>query len=637
MDPAVVRRLHQTFRADITLPEWIKRHGEAAPFRMPAAGREILASMLEQARSCAQARRQRIARLATPAHLRAAGRTTRRLICAMHGLDPLPRTTPLSMERVGVLAPSAHYHIEKIIYQSRPGLYVTANVYVPQGDSPHPAVIFCLGHAPEGKAYAKYQHFCAALALNGMLVLCQDPLGQGERDEYLNYSNGQGTIARACRAHGVAGDPMYLTGSSFGGYRLWDAMRGIDYLESRKDVDATRIGAAGMSGGGWESLWLAAIDRRIVAVHSGAYTTTMIRRMENRSADPEPDPEQDAFGFLSSGLDVADIIMASHPAAVSLSILRCDFFPLDGAVAVFKEVKAVYRRCGIPDRVSARVFPGDHGGSHHARVRYCVASLKRDLGIRGRQRDIRGFTGLSAQVLATCSSMAINAERDGVTSAELHARVALTLAAALVRTPMPTASVRNHVRRLLGIQRTPGEKFRASTTQVRGVAIVIGHLSTVAKRLHIPPSDRIIHLRPAGFALSSERHHGFIPLVESGLSYDAILLGRCLPGIRVDLILDEIERQRRGGCGRITVVGIGHGAPLALFAACIDPRVDCCIEIGGIRSLNSICVHREYRCPISTMVPHILRYVDLDAVRATIAPRELRLIDPVDHRGQRPG
>lgn len=631
MDPAVVRRLHQTFRADITLPEWIKRHGEAIPFRMPAAGREILASLLEQARSCAQARRQRIARLATPAHLRAAGRTTRRLIGAMHGLDAMPRPTPLSVERVGVLAPSAHYHIEKIIYQSRPGLYVTANVYVPQGDSPHPAVIFCLGHAPEGKAYAKYQHFCAELAINGMLVLCQDPLGQGERDEYLNYSNGQGTIARACHAHGVAGDPMYLTGSSFGGYRLWDAMRGIDYLESRKDVDATRIGAAGMSGGGWESLWLAAIDRRIVAVHSGAYTTTMIRRMENRSADPEPDPEQDAFGFLSSGLDVADIIMASHPAAVSLSMLRRDFFPLDGAEVVFKEVKAVYRRCGIPDRIFARVFPGDHGGSHHARVRYCVASLKRDLAIAGLQRTCSRFTPFSERALATSPGPNIVADRDGVTSAELHARTVMALASARARTPLSAAVIQKRLAKLLGIQRFPRVRAESPDDQGPGVTIVIGQASKKLVSRFTAANQRIVRLQPLAIERTDEHHHGFIPLVEAGLSYNAMLVGRCLAGMRVERICEEIARHAQA---KITLLGVGLSAPLALFTAAVDGRVSRCIEVGGIHSLQSLCLQREYRYPVSGMVPQLLRYMDLPDIRAAIAPRQLFVVDPVDHCGQ---
>jgi len=628
MDRAAVRRLHQTFRRDITLREWTKRHSEAVPFRLPAAARKILAPVLAQAKALASARQQRIAHLTTATDLFAAGRKTRRLIHALHGMDPTPNKTFLSVERISTLEPSPHYRIEKIVYQSRPGLFVSANVYVPQGDAPHPAVIFCLGHAAEGKAYPQYQHFCAELALNGMLVLCQDPLGQGERDEYLNYSTGKRTIARACHAHGVAGDPMYLTGSSIGGYRLWDAMRGVDYLASRDDVDARHIAAAGMSGGGWESLWLSAIDRRIVAVHAGAYTTTMIRRMENRCADPEPDPEQDAFGFLSSGLDIADIIMASAPAAVSLSLLRRDFFPLDGAVAVVKEVSSVYRRCGFRDHVSAQIFPGDHGGSHQARVRYCVASLKRDLGLEGRPRSILRFVALSARALATTPGVSIVADRDGVTSAEWHARTAVALAAARARAPLSTAMIRKKLVKLLGIQRLP--RPVATKYSRRNTTLVIGHLKQRDAARFIPAGERVVRLRPLMIERSDEHDHGFIPLVEAGLSYNALLVGRCLAGLRVERILEEIARHDGD---TITLLGVGLAAPLALFAACLDTRVCRCIEIGGIHDMQSLCVHREYRYPISGMVPHLLRHLDLPDIRATIAPRELIVADAVDQRG----
>src|SRR5581483_11012661 len=122
--------------------------------------------------------------------------------------------------------------------------------------------------------YPFYQMTCAGLALRGIAVLSVDPAGQGERDEYADRATGQRTVARACRSHGAAGDPMYLTGSSFAAFRLWDAMRALDYLETRREIDRARFGATGTSGGGWESLWLAAIDPRIIAVNSNCYVTT---------------------------------------------------------------------------------------------------------------------------------------------------------------------------------------------------------------------------------------------------------------------------------------------------------------------------------------------------------------------------
>ena len=92
-------------------------------------------------------------------------------------------------------------------------------------------------------------------------------------------------------------------------FRIWDGMRGLDYLSSRPEVDTSRIGCVGNSGGGTLTAYIAALDPRVTVAAIGCYITTLRRRMGNRiQKDPDADPEQDIFGFVSAGIDHAGLL-----------------------------------------------------------------------------------------------------------------------------------------------------------------------------------------------------------------------------------------------------------------------------------------------------------------------------------------
>jgi len=168
------------------------------------------------------------------------------------GLKPWPERTPLNA-RVTGRAEREGYTIENLVFESRPGFYVTANVYSPKGGPERkPAVVVVPGHAiPDGKNYTLYRTGQLALAAHGLIVLSYDPIGQGER-KLPGYSH-------------AVGYPALMVGWTNEGFITWDTIRAVDYLVSRPDVDPKRLGLTGNSGGGENTFYAMPLEPRIAA------------------------------------------------------------------------------------------------------------------------------------------------------------------------------------------------------------------------------------------------------------------------------------------------------------------------------------------------------------------------------------
>ena len=256
-----------------------------------------------------EARAARVAAIRTPAEVRARQDYIRKTL--LEEIGGLPGKTPLNARIRGTLDRGG-YRIEKLIYESQPHYYVTANVYVPAtGKPPFPAVLGTAGHSLDGKAYDGYQRVWISLAKRGILVLAYDPPGQGERLEYLDRATGKGLLGGGGTGeHTMAGAQCLLTGTNIARYFIWDGIRAFDYLLTRPDVDPQRIGVAGNSGGGTQSSYLAAFEPRLAAAAPSCYLTSW----EKLWAGSGPqDAEQDFAGFLKDGLDFPDFLIAFAP------------------------------------------------------------------------------------------------------------------------------------------------------------------------------------------------------------------------------------------------------------------------------------------------------------------------------------
>ena len=247
------------------------------------------------------------------------------------------------------------FTIEKVLFETLPGFFVPADVYRPVQAGRYPGVLLQSGHTQEGKA--EPQRLAANLALKGFVALAFDPIGQGEREQTYDPQL-QGPLAGwSVPEHIQAGAQSILIGEAAGRYFIWDAMRALDYLASRADVDVTRIGAAGCSGGGALTTFVAALDSRIKAVIPACFPNSYRLLF----AGPDPDTEMTFPTFLARGLDVADFVELSAPIPWLIQATENDYFTPAGGKMVYEEARRWYRLYGGEDRVHFFVGPGPHG------------------------------------------------------------------------------------------------------------------------------------------------------------------------------------------------------------------------------------------------------------------------------------
>ncbi|HXJ93668.1 MAG TPA: acetylxylan esterase [Terriglobia bacterium] len=303
---------------------------------------------------------------------------------------------PLNARVTGQLQ-NDRFAIEKVIYESLPGLYVTANLYRPNQPGPYPAVLLQSGHTQEGKP--EDQRIAANLALKGFVALAFDPIGQGEREQ--TYSRQlKGPLAGwSVPEHIQLGAQALLIGESSARYFIWDAMRSVDYLVSRPDVDPTRLGAAGCSGGGALTTFLGALDPRIKAVVPACFPNSYRLLFSG----PDPDPDMSFPRFLASGLDTADFVELSAPTPWLIEATAGDYFTPAGARLVYEEAKEWYALYGARDRIAFFVGPGPHGvplESREAIYQWMIRWLKNGQG-DFHEQPVKLYTNSELQVTAT--------------------------------------------------------------------------------------------------------------------------------------------------------------------------------------------------------------------------------------------
>jgi cephalosporin-C deacetylase-like acetyl esterase len=244
------------------------------------------------------------------------------------------------------------FSIEKLIFQSLPGVYVTALVYVPDDHSKkHPAVLVPAGHASNGKFH--YQALSQRLVGRGYVVISWDPVGQGERSQFWDATTGKSRYNLVCGEHAVMGNLAYLAGANLARWEAWDGIRAVDYLLTRPEVDGERISITGTSGGGFQATLIAALDERIKVAVPSCYISALPMRIYNRIfADPDSDPEQDLFGMISNGLDHPGLLLLMYPRPVMVAAAVLDFFPIEGTRKTIREVRGLYERFGRGDRIA---------------------------------------------------------------------------------------------------------------------------------------------------------------------------------------------------------------------------------------------------------------------------------------------
>jgi cephalosporin-C deacetylase-like acetyl esterase len=602
---------------------------------------------------------------------------------------PLERT-PLNPRVTGIVERPG-YRIEKLIFESRPRLYVTANLYLPAGPGRHPAILAPLGHSTNGKAWPSYQKLFSNLARKGYAVLAYDPFGQGERIEYPGASAGQSAIgAGGTIEHEYAGRRLILLGANFSLFRVWDGIRGIDLLLTRAEVDPDRIGCCGQSGGGTLTQFLAALDSRIrVAVVSEGNTENLAH------ADIEPpgsadDAEQNIVPALAHGIDRADLLYAFAPKPLLMTVTLHDaghtYSPeyVASSLDLLEEYQRAYRLLSAEDRVSLQVTTQQHGYVYELR-RATYAWFNRWFEMKNADDEETSQAVESDETLFVTPTGFVATSFGGETALSLTRQMA-----AGVRTPPPAGAedMRRRVRSVLGIQTSRGEDltgrvlatirkpgYRAEQfefTSDREIRIP-GWLLTPDKAASSTPT--VLYVGEAA-AWSSIAEDGFAERLctkggcrvaafdvrgrgdcaiaypqrgrfyfpnritnEAYLTWFTLILGPPLLGGQVYDTLRALDylRARADISGAVVLVGDGPHGVIALYAAALDERVRGVALRQTITDYRSLAIAERYTQPFGIYAYGVLREFDLPEVASAVGPRPILLLDPSTPLGEPAG
>ena len=300
-----------------------------------------------------QQRRQVLSRIHSRADADRRKATVRQKILQLIGGLPEHRGS-VAVKQFGSIAGDG-FRVEKVAYESLPGFWVTANVYLPaEGEGPFPAIVVAPGHGAAGKL--EDWSWGGNFARNGIVVLAYDPLGQGERLQYFDAEKKASKVGNPTGEHGEANIPPLLIGDDLARYMVNDAMRAVDYLVARKDIDASRIGAFGCSGGGTATAYFAAIDPRVKVAASACFITAFQELLA--SATGVQDAEQTIPHFVEQGLDFADWVEEFAPKAYAIISTTGDMFPFEGARKSYEEARRFYTIYGAGDRIQWITGPG---------------------------------------------------------------------------------------------------------------------------------------------------------------------------------------------------------------------------------------------------------------------------------------
>jgi dienelactone hydrolase len=615
----------------------------AAP---PGARADVHHQLLDLATRQQEQRRARFAAVHARAELERLQSELRQKFLGL--LDGLPRGSGKPPARHCGRIEAGDYVVEKLAYESFPGYFVSALLYRPRKlDAAVPAILSPCGHSPEGKAAPDYQRLHVNLAKRGYIVLTYDPVGQGERSQFWDAARGRSRYNLACGEHAVLGNPLYLLGTSLARYRIWDGLRGLDYLASLPEVDATRLGCVGNSGGGTLTAYISALDPRVRMAVICCYITTLPRRMANRVPDdPSADPEQDPFGFVSAGLDHAGLLALRVPRPTLLGAARYDFFPIEGTRESFAEAKRLYQVAGATECIDLVEAPEKHG---------LTLPLRRaaygwfDRWLAGRKDDLRTaeipVSPRPPQELQVCP--------EGQVNVAFRSRPLLTVAwQEFQQRAKPRRVPLKDLLRLdpeladyhLTEVATGGGENPILVVCLNGNEAADWHeekeflqvLSRAPLAVYVLAPRGVGRLRPA---LQVEGRAYADPLdgVEENLAYNAFLVGKSLLGMRVTDVVAAVNWlvARRQPAG-VVLCGRRDAALVACLAAAVEPRVQRVAVEELVLSFRALFDPRGQAVNAASLLPGLLRdFGDVSEVLAAIAPRKVLVAAP--RGGGKPG
>ncbi len=579
-------------------------------------------------------------------------------------VGPFPQKNPLNAKVLRKISKSG-YTVEHIVYESQPGFYVTSSLFIPAGlkaGSKSPAVIYCSGHTPEGYRSPVYQNVILNLVKKGFMVFAFDPVGQGERLEYIDPATGKSS---STGEHSIAGAQGFITGNPQSRFMIWDGIRAVDYLLGRSDVDPARIGITGRSGGGTQSAYIAAMDERIKAAAPENYITNFTRLIQ--TAGPQ-DAEQNLFNSIAKGLDMADYLLVRAPKPTLMITTTRDMFSIQGARETAKEVSRIYKAYGKPENFRMITDDAPHASTKKNREAM-YAFFQKYLDNPGDSTD-EATTILTEKEIQVTPTGQVATSLKGETIYSLNLKAADDLErkiqASRKNVTAYYSGVVQSAKKLSGYKEVlkTSEPVFTGRFQRNGYVVekyfmdgegdyIIPYLLMIPEKSN---HKALIYLHPsgksAGAAVGGEMewfvNNGFTVLAPDilgtgemgggkfrgdsnikGISFNiwflSMLIGRSIVGIQASDVV-RLSRELKVSQGVSEVYGFARRemSPVLLHAAAFDQSITRVALVEPYSSYRSVVTSRFYTPAfIPSTVPAALGAYDLPDLAGSLAPRKL--------------
>ncbi len=604
-------------------------------------------------------RERAMAALTTPDAIRERQRWARDTFWKIAG--GMPERTPLNARKTGEFE-RATYRVEKIIYESRPGLHIPALVYIPKtGKPPYPGVLFQMGHSANGKAYASYQKCCQGLVQLGFLTVAFDPMGQGER---VYYPREGSTVSRLTGGpddeHSTAGKQMLLAGMTATQMQAWDAVRSLDYLASHPLVDAERLATTGQSGGGTLSMMLVCVDERLSAAAVSCGNTENFACRDFLPPGSTDDAEQDFINSGPLGFDRWDMLYPIAPKPLLVAVSAHDwtgtYSPryIENGRAEFARLREIYTRLDHADRIAWYETPLPHGLEYALRVQvyqWLTRWLQPGapavtveppvapepdalLNVTHEGNVVRAFNGSTPARMCAAYVPPAPPKDAAALARDVHAQQPPERPAVSLSAPAPSSrGVNVRTMEVSGPDTTcPAWLFEPSSAPAKATFLIFDphgrnlawhegdlfpSLAAAGYRVCAPDLRGIGDLRPEyspGNPGYEGRHEA-----EEEYAWASLMLGRPLLGQRVTDML-------------LMAAAVPAGAPLyaaargktiwpALLAATLNPRIERVYIAGEIPSVRTVLKTENYQADFGNFAWRLADYSDFPDMARSLGKR----------------
>lgn len=585
-------------------------------------------------------------------------------------VGPFPPRTPLNPRITGILKKDG-YRVEKIIIESIPGYYVTGCMFIPDGiKGKRPAILDAIGHSEGSFRKESYQNVIHNLVRKGFIVFAIDPVGQAEKEDYYDPLTKKSVVEEGEDSHCYFGNQCFISGFSVIKYFIWDGIRAIDYLCSRKEVDPERIGVTGLSGGGTVTSFLCAFDERIKA--AAPYNWAVYDRwlMETHG---EQGAETYIYHGLLHGITFADLLEARAPKPTLMIKTTRDYLPIQAAREAYSEIMKAYKAFGKEEYLELIEDDAEHQFTRKNNEA-TYAFFQKYLDLPGDPAEAEAEMISREELKVSPTGRVSTYFSDAETISSLNKKETEPLIRNLVESRKDIRAHLEKVRQksieLSGYKAPDNDlkplfngRYKRDGYSVEKYLLAGEGSCFIPLLLFVPDGKKefssLIYLHPEGKEAQSATGGQIEELVKKGyivaapdlfgvgetknqfrsyqpviMDYCAFLIGRSTTGIQagdVSRVINYLKSRDDVVKEKIGAVAVGQMGPVLLHAAVFDSSIKHAVLVGSPLSYKSIVFNKYYEVSLSCTVAGALKAYDLPDLIACLAPMKIVLAGCKDH------